>query len=78
MAQGATLPLLPAAQALNIVEQDAINRYHDLSPYSILLKLEPDGWHIDYELRSESMTGGGPHYVVDATSGEILSKRYEQ
>lgn len=25
-----------------------------------------------------TLNGGGPHYVVDAESGRILRKRYEQ
>jgi hypothetical protein len=24
------------------------------------------------------VAGGGPHYVIDATTGQIISKRYEQ
>jgi hypothetical protein len=29
-------------------------------------------------LRDPNLQGGGPHYVIDAETGAILSKRYEQ
>ena len=64
--------------ALSIAQADALKAYGDLSPYRIQLVLENDGWHVDYELRNPTHKGGGPHYVIDATAGVILSKRYEQ
>ena len=44
----------------------------------MLISLEDDGWHVDYELKNDKMMGGGPHYVIDAESGTIIAKRYEQ
>jgi len=49
-----------------------------LTPYRISIALEPDGWHIDYELKDPHLNGGGPHYVIDPASGAIVGKRYEQ
>jgi hypothetical protein len=71
-------PLLRSDQALAIAQADAQKVYRDLSIYRIQLVLEDDGWHVDYDLRDSRHKGGGPHYVIDATSGAILSKRYEQ
>ena len=34
--------------------------------------------HVDYDLKPPTLKGGGPHYVIDETSGAILKKRYEQ
>ena len=65
-------------QALRIAEADAERAYKDLSGYRVVLALEPDGWHVDYELKNGLSQGGGPHYVIDLTSGGILKKRYEQ
>ena len=65
-------------QALQVARLDAEKAYRDLSPYRIEITREPDGWHIDYELRNTRLHGGGPHYVIDATTGAIVSKRYEQ
>jgi hypothetical protein len=71
-------PVLPADRALAIAHADAVAVYHDLTPYRIQLALEADGWHIDYEVQDARRKGGGPHYVIDATNGQITSKRYEQ
>jgi hypothetical protein len=71
-------PPIPSDRALVIAQADASKAYRDLSIYRIKLALECDGWHIDYELKDPRLKGGGPHYVIDSTSGEIVSKRYEQ
>ena len=65
-------------QALKVAREDAEKVYRDLARYWIRVALEADGWHVDYELRDPRARGGGPHYVIDATNGDILSKRYEQ
>jgi hypothetical protein len=69
---------LAGDQALAIAQADAARVYRDLSPYRIQLVLEDDGWHVDYELKNPRLKGGGPHYVIDAQTGDIVSKRYEQ
>jgi hypothetical protein len=65
-------------QALKIARLDAEQAYRDLTPYRISLALEDDGWHIDYQLKDPGLNGGGPHYLIDPSTGAILSKRYEQ
>ena len=40
--------------------------------------LRDGNWKIDYELRDKQAQGGGPHYVISAKTGAILSKRYDQ
>ena len=65
-------------QALKTALLDAEKVYGDLSPYHIEIVLQPDGWHIDYELKDPQLNGGGPHYVIDAATGAIVAKRYEQ
>jgi hypothetical protein len=69
---------LPTHEILAIAEADALKAYRDLSPYSIRLTLEADGWHVDYDLKDPKLMGGGPRYVIDRESGAILSKRYYQ
>jgi hypothetical protein len=69
---------LAGDQALSIAQADAVRAYRDLNEYRILLVLEDDGWHVDYELKDPHSKGGGPHYIIDAVAGSILSKRYEQ
>src|SRR4051794_17673670 len=70
--------LLSSDQALKIAQADAQKAYRDLTRYRITLVLEADGWHIDYDLTKPGVAGGGPHYLVDALTGAIISKRYEQ
>jgi hypothetical protein len=65
-------------RALAIAQADATRAYRDLSPFRIQLVLENDGWQVDYELKDPRLKGGGPHYIIDAYTGTILSKRYEQ
>jgi uncharacterized membrane protein YkoI len=70
--------LLSSDQVLAIARQDAEKVYRDLTPYRISLVQEVDGWHVDYDLKDPQINGGGPHYVIDAQTGTILNKRYEQ
>jgi hypothetical protein len=65
-------------QALEIAQKDAKSAYRDLSIYKVTAHLEGDRWVVDYELKDEGMLGGGPHYIISAETGEILSRRYEQ
>jgi len=69
---------LAGDQILAIAQADASRVYRDLSTYRIQLMLENDGWHVDYDLKDPRLKGGGPHYVIDAQTGAITSKRYEQ
>jgi hypothetical protein len=69
---------ITADEALRIARVDGEKAYRDLSPYRIEIRLEQDGWHIDYEFKNPEVQGGGPHYVIDAATGAILWKRYEQ
>ncbi len=71
-------PILAGDQALAIAQTDAATAYRDLSGYRIQMVLEADGWHVDFDLKSPTLKGGGPHYVIDAISGKIISERFEQ
>jgi hypothetical protein len=75
-------PYVSSDQALKTAEADANTAYQDLSRFRIEITLEDDGWHIKYRIRqmngSRFLTGGGPHYVIDATTGAIVSAKYYQ
>jgi hypothetical protein len=69
---------LGVAEVLRIAHQDAQAVYRDLSGFKITLAPCPDGWHVDYDLTQPLSAGGGPHYVIDPHTGDILTRRYEQ
>jgi hypothetical protein len=69
---------LAGDQALAIAQADAARVYRDLTLYRIQLVLEDDGWHVDYELKTPGLKGGGPHYIIDVHTGAVVSRRYEQ
>ena len=71
-------PQVSSDAALRIARLDAEQKYRDLSPYRIAIVFEDNHWRIDYELRNPHVQGGGPHYLIDAVTGVILSKRYAQ
>lgn len=65
-------------KAIEVSKKDALMVYGDITMYDIKAKLENGNWIIDYILKNEQLVGGGPHYVISATTGEILEYRYEQ
>jgi hypothetical protein len=71
-------PSITCDQALKIAQTDPARAYGELLGYRTTVVLEGDGWHIDYELLKPLTAGGGAHYVIDALTGAILSKKYEQ
>ncbi|WP_439624968.1 hypothetical protein [Gemmata sp.] len=74
----ATTPRVSSHQALAIAEADALATYRDLSPYRIEIWLDGDGWHVEYRIKKPRVAGGGPYYVIDASTGSVLSKKYFQ
>ena len=77
----ADVTILSCDRILAIAHADAVQAYRDpLTRYRIELHLEPNGWVVEYHFRGDGRfhTGGGPHYVIDATTGEIISKKYYQ
>jgi hypothetical protein len=71
-------PTIPPEKALEVARRDAEKVYRDLSRFRIQIALEPDGWRVEYWLKDVNINGGGPHYVIDAATGAILSKKYYQ
>ena len=74
-------PVISRPQAIGIAESDAFPMYGNYLHTLVLeMTLHDDGWHIKYESPSGDgyRTGGGPHYVIDATTGAIVSKTYYQ
>jgi hypothetical protein len=74
----AVAPFIASDHALQIARLDAEKVYGDLARYRILVTLEDDGWHVEYSPKDSNLNGGGPHYVIDSTTGSILAKKYYQ
>ncbi len=75
---GVDQPRLSSDQVLRIARLDAEQAYRDLTPYCICITQEPDGWHVDYLLKDQNLNGGGPHYLINPLTGDIVAKKYEQ
>lgn len=74
-------PMISKSEALRIAHQDASKMYRDLSQYEATAVLKEGNWQVDYELvvtKGIVMVGGGPHYLISGSSGEIVNRRYEQ
>jgi hypothetical protein len=70
--------MIDEATAREIAKKDAMQVYRDLSIYKVKAELKNGKWYIDYDLEGEAMAGGGPHYVISGSTGEIVERRYEQ
>lgn len=70
--------LIGRKEALKIARENAERMYRDLSIYKIEAELKDGKWYVDYNILNTQMVGGGPHYVISAETGEIISFRYEQ
>ena len=70
--------LVDRDSALKIADENARTVYMDLTIYSIRAELKDEKWMVDYDLSDPEMNGGGPHYMISARTGKILSFRYEQ
>ena len=71
-------PRLNSVQVLRIANEDAERMYGDVSDLTITIRLDTDGWHVDYKPVDPDEQGGGPHYVIDPYDGTITAKRYYQ
>jgi hypothetical protein len=73
-------PVISRHQAIALAEADALPMYGTYLHILVLeIALHEDGWHLDYSPRPQGFrTGGGPQYVIDSRTGEIVSKKYYQ
>ena len=74
-------PKISSHEALAIATADGTPVYGGLSHFRVEIVLEADGWHIAHTIPQrpdQCIVGGGPHYVIDATTGQIVSKKYYQ
>jgi hypothetical protein len=70
--------VISEAEARAIAAEEAAHAYRDLSVYVVTASLVEDNWHIDYMLKDETLVGGGPHFVIEGETGQIVARRYDQ
>ena len=75
--QGAGDAMLSEAQALEIARADAVKAYNNLPELQVRTELRDAKWHVAYSPKL-GVRGGGPSYVIDARTGAILEKTYQQ
>ena len=63
--------------ALAIARRDAIEAYSSLESYEITVCELSRVWRVVYSLRS-GLDGGGPEYLIDTRTGQIVDKKYYQ
>ena len=73
-----TLVSVSREQAVEIARTDATRAYRDLSGYEPVANLGHGVSLIEFQLKDRDLVGGGPSYVIDAETGEVLSKKYHQ
>jgi hypothetical protein len=70
--------MLHCDETLLIARLAAETRYRNLADFIIRIAIEVDVWHVDFTSAHPHCRGGGPHYHIDATTGEIVWKTFEQ
>lgn len=80
MVNAPATPVISRTQAIGIAESDAFLMYGNyLHTLALEMTLHDDGWHLKYSPQRDGFrTGGGPDYIIDATTGAIVSKHYYQ
>ena len=80
MSTAVASPPISRQQAITVAEADAMPVYGAewLNKLMLRVALHDDGWNVEYHQWRPRHTGGGPHYVIDATTGAIVSKKYYQ
>lgn len=70
--------MISREKALQIAHEVASAAYRDLSVYKIKAARRGRRWRVDYCLKDPGMVGGGPHFIISAETGEVLTSRFEQ
>jgi hypothetical protein len=63
--------------AVLIAKGDAIQSY-TLSDYNIIVQEQPKAWRVVFALKDPSWIGGGPDYLIDKKTGNILNATYNK
>jgi hypothetical protein len=70
--------VINSKRAIEIARLDAEKIYSDLSRYDAWAGLVGECWHVHFELKDPRARGDVLNYVIDAQTGAIRTKKYEQ
>lgn len=73
-----TQTVVTREQAVEIAMADAARVFRNLDDYRATATLDGGQWHVTLELKDPNAQGGGAVYVIDRSSGAIVSKKYYQ
>jgi hypothetical protein len=65
---------IDAKKALAIARKDALEDFETLDGYKITVSEDERGWHVVFGPKDPRAHGGGPEYLIDKRTGEILHK----
>src|ERR1700745_1161655 len=69
---------IDADMALEIAKRDAIKEFKTLDNLKATVSEDVRGWRVTFEPKNPRANGGGPEYLLDKNTGEILSKIINQ
>jgi len=70
--------MITREKAVKIAREDVKKAGINLAGYDIVSELGSDGWHVSYANKKTAKGGGGPDYLIDADTGEIISKNFQR
>jgi len=65
-------------KAIDISNEDAVKAYQSLESYNVIACELTRVWRVVYELKETGLVGGGPEYLIDKETGNIIDKKYYQ
>ncbi|MFL6332501.1 MAG: hypothetical protein ACJ754_04070 [Pyrinomonadaceae bacterium] len=73
-----TPPKVTRESAIELARQDAIKEGENLELYEIIAIEQTDNWRVVFKIKNKNLNGGGPKYLIDKNTGEIISRQTTQ
>jgi len=73
-----TVPAISREAALKIARRDAKKESVPLVGYEVVALEEASAWRVVFRLKDKRLNGGGPKYLINKATGEIVERKYTQ
>ena len=73
-----TPPTVTRESAIELARRDALKEGEDLELYEIIAIEQTDNWRVVFKIKDKNLNGGGPKYLIDKNTGEIISRQTTQ